>query len=82
MEQVRDARLDELCELVGELRDGQADLRRQEDEALGEALERMRQGDRHVYRQAGVEMARISGLEHLRVRKVPAEKVSAPIDKE
>lgn len=68
MEQVRDTRLDALCESIGDTRDRLATLRADEQADTGAALKRMRERSLTSYRHAGVEMARVPGEEKLRVR--------------
>lgn len=68
MEQVRDTRLDNLCESIGDTREKLSELRQDEQSDLQAALKRMRERGLTSYRHAGVEMSRVPGEEKLRVR--------------
>jgi hypothetical protein len=70
MEQVRNARLDHLCEDIGDNRDAMNAARASEQEAVAGALAVMHRDKISVYKHGGIELARVPGSEKLRVRLV------------
>ena len=68
MEQVRNIRLDRLCESIGEAREQMNRLRQEEKGDAQMALREMHDQRVEVYRHAGVELVRVPGEEKLRVR--------------
>ena len=68
MEQVRDRKLDNICEGIGEERGRMNEAKTEEQGLIQAALQRMQGGGVQVYRHAGVELARVPGAEKLRVR--------------
>lgn len=71
-EQVRDGRLDAICESIGATRDQMAECNRDEQGDKQAALKRMRERGIMTHRHAGVELARVPGEEVLRVRRTKA----------
>lgn len=67
-EQLRNARLDRLCESIGEGRETKNALILEEKADLQAALREMHDKNVTAYRHAGVELYRIGGEERLRVR--------------
>lgn len=67
-EQLRNARLDRLCESIGEGRETKNALILEEKADLQAALREMHDKNVTAYRHAGVELYRIGGEEKLRVR--------------
>lgn len=67
-EQLRNARLDRLCESIGEGRETKNKLIVEEKADLQAALREMHDRNINAYRHAGVELYRIGGEEKLRVR--------------
>lgn len=67
-EQVRNERLDALCEEIGDAREVMNKGRAAEGEALGDALSEMHRAGVTVYRHAKIELARIPGGEKIRAR--------------
>jgi hypothetical protein len=68
MEQVRNAKLDNLCEAISETRTAINDLRATEAGNEQAALKVMQAADCRTYKHAGVELLRVPGDEKLRVR--------------
>lgn len=68
MEQVRIAKLDNLCEAIAETRADMNELRTTEAGNEQAALRVMQQHDVSAYRHSGVELLRVPGDEKLRVR--------------
>ena len=68
MEQVRNERLDGLCESIGDERERTNAAKTEEIGLKQSALQVMQRGDIHIYRHAGVELARVPGADKLRVR--------------
>lgn len=68
MEQVRDVKLDNLCEAIGQVRATANEAKQEEAGLIASTLQRMVAKDVSVYRHAGVELARVPGAEKLRVR--------------
>lgn len=81
MEQVRNKRLDNLCEALGEVREQMAQQRADESGSMQAALAEMRAKNLTTYRHAGVELARVPGEEKLRVRTSKAQ-ATAEVDEE
>ena len=73
MEQVRDVRLDNLCESIAEDRRVMNQARQDEAGSVQAALKRMQDNDVVVYRHGGIELARVPGAEKLRVRPTKEE---------
>lgn len=69
-EQVRNERLDALCEEIGDARADMNKARATEGEALQDALSEMHRAGVTVYRHAKIELARIPGGEKIRARTV------------
>lgn len=67
-EQVRNARLDSLCEDIGASRDALSVARANEAEAISGAMQEMERKQLTVYRHAGVEIVLVPGAAKLRVR--------------
>ena len=65
---MRNARLDHLCEEVGDCRERMNQDRGIEQSAIRDALTEMQRTGVQAYKHAGVEFARIPGGEKLRVR--------------
>jgi hypothetical protein len=68
LEQVRNIKLDRLCESIGDGREVINKQRTEEKADLRNALREMHDRNVTVYRHAGVELVRIPGEEKLRVR--------------
>lgn len=68
MQQVRNVRLDHICESIGEARTQMNDAKQEEGGLIQTALQVMQNGKVTVYRHGGVELARVPGAEKLRVR--------------
>lgn len=66
--QIRNKRLDHLCEEIGDARDKMNGARALEQSAIADALGEMQRTDGRAYKHAGVELARMPGGEKLRVR--------------
>jgi hypothetical protein len=79
MEQVRNVRLDRLCESLGDTRDQMNRLRQDEASDMQGCLTEMRAKGLTSYRHAGVELARVPGEEKLRVR-TSKEKATAEVE--
>ena len=73
LEQVRSRRLDALCEAIGDERETMNHARTEEKSLKASALEVMQREKLTVYRHAKVELARIPGVEKLRVRMTKEE---------
>lgn len=73
MEQVRNRRLDNLCEAIGDARETMNSAKNDEQGSIQAALQEMQRGGLQVYRHARVELARIPGAEKLRVRVTKEE---------
>lgn len=70
MEQVRNRRLDNLCESIGDER-GTINAAKQNEASLEQAaLQVMTRDGVTVYKHAGVELVRVPGADKLRVRLV------------
>jgi hypothetical protein len=85
MENMRIRPLDKVAAAISEVREQMNELRGTEKELLGEALTLMRKHEKTSWNHAGVEMARIPGQEHLRVRtsnKKATAEVEEPEDSE
>lgn len=67
-EQLRNKRLDQLCESIGDGRETKNKLIVEEKADLQAALREMHDRNINAYRHAGVELYRIGGEEKLRVR--------------
>lgn len=68
MEQVRDQRLDNLCEAMAEHRRVMNAARVEEQGDITTALQHMVKKNISVYKHGGIELARVPGAERLRVR--------------
>lgn len=68
MEQVRNRRLDNLCESIGDARETMNGAKQQEQSDIQAALQVMQRDGLQVYRHARVELSRVPGAEKLRVR--------------
>jgi hypothetical protein len=68
MERVRNKRLDNICEAIGDERDRKNKAQTEENSLIGTALQEMQRAKIQVYKHAGVELARVPGAEKLRVR--------------
>lgn len=68
MEHVRNRKLDNICEAIGEERERMNQAKVEEKGLIQGALQEMRQANVSVYRHSGVELARVPGAEKLRVR--------------
>jgi hypothetical protein len=68
MDQVRDRRLDNLCESMAEHRRAMNQARVEEQTDIAAALQHMVKKGVSVYRHGGIELARVPGAERLRVR--------------
>jgi hypothetical protein len=73
MEQVRNRRLDNICEAIGDARDQINAAKQEEQGSIQAALQVMQRDGVQVYRHARVELARIPGAEKLRVRMTKEE---------
>lgn len=73
MDQVRNTRLDNLCEGMAESRRAMAQARTTENGDIVAALQEMQRKQVSVYRHAGIELARVPGAEKLRVRLTKEE---------
>jgi len=82
MAAVRNARLDNICEAVSGYRGKRNAILADEKSDLSAALTIMREKKMHSYRHAGVELARVSGEEKLRVRTTDSEATAAVMDEE
>lgn len=70
MEQVRDQRLDNLCESMADHRRAMNAARTEEQSDITSALQHMVKKGVSVYKHGGIELARVPGAEKLRVRLV------------
>ena len=70
LEQVRSARLDNLCEAIAEVRTTMNNAKQEEIGLIQAALQTMVKREVSVYKHGGVELARVPGAERLRVRLV------------
>ncbi len=68
LEQVRDRRLDNLCESMAEHRRAMNTARVEEHSDIAAALQHMVKKGVSVYKHGGIELARVPGAERLRVR--------------
>jgi hypothetical protein len=68
MEQVRDQRLDNLCEAMADHRRVMNAARVEEQGDIATALQHMVKKGISVYKHGGIELARVPGAERLRVR--------------
>lgn len=68
LEQVRDRKLDNLCESIAEHRRVMNAARVEEQSDVAAALQHMVKKSSSVYKHGGVELARVPGAERLRVR--------------
>lgn len=68
MEQVRNKKLDNVCEAIGEERRQMNAAKQEEQGLIQSALQVMQRDGVTVYRHSGVELARVPGAEKLRVR--------------
>lgn len=68
MDQVRDRRLDNLCESIAEHRGAMNKARVEEQSDIAAALQHMVKKGHQVYKHGGIELARVPGAERLRVR--------------
>lgn len=68
LEQVRDRRLDNLCESMAEHRRAMNAARTEEVTDIAAALQHMVKKGISVYKHGGIELARVPGAERLRVR--------------
>jgi hypothetical protein len=68
LEQVRSAKLDNLCEGIAEVRTVMNNAKVEESGLIAAALQTMVQRSLQVYKHGGVELARVPGAEKLRVR--------------
>lgn len=73
MGRVRDVKLDNLCESIGEARDKMNTAKVDERSDVQAALKRMQSRNLNVYRHSKVELSRVPGGEKLRVRVVKEE---------
>ena len=73
MEQVRNARLDNLCESIADQRRVMNAARQQEQADIQGALQEMQRKGVQTFRHGGVELARVPGAEKLRVRLTTEE---------
>lgn len=73
MDQVRNTRLDNLCEGMAEHRRVMNAARTDEQGDIVAALQEMQRKKIGVYRHAGIELARVPGAEKLRVRLTKEE---------
>jgi hypothetical protein len=69
MGRLRNAKLDNLCEGIGEELDLANRATQDADSLKASALQVMQQRKLQVYKHAGVELARVPGSEKLRVRR-------------
>jgi len=68
MEQLRNKRLDNLCESIAEHRERMNAARVEEQSDIVAALQEMQKKNIHTFKHNGVELARVPGAEKLRVR--------------
>jgi hypothetical protein len=68
MERVRNQRLDNLCEAIGEDRRTMASARADETGSVQAALREMKRKSIGAYKHAGIELAFVPGADKLRVR--------------
>ena len=73
MEGVRNGKLDNICEAIGDARRELAIAKATERSEITSALSVMQARDITIYRHAGVELARVPGAEKLRVRLTKEE---------
>lgn len=73
MEQVRNARLDRLCESIGDARDSINNLRTEEGADQQAALREMHDKSIETYRHAGILLVRVPGEEKILVKKSRTE---------
>lgn len=67
-ELVRDARLDELCEEIGQAREELAQAKKDEEDGIAAALERMRERKCHRYEFAKVQLTFKAGQDRVAVK--------------
>ena len=70
MERVRSAKLDSLCESIGDERETMNKARTEEKGLIISALTEMQRRGVQVYKHASIELARVPGSEKLRVRLI------------
>ena len=68
MEEIRNGRLDNLCEAIGDERERMNAAKVEEQASIQAALQEMQRTSTTVYRHAGIELARVPGAEKIRVR--------------
>ncbi len=68
MEQVRNIRLDNICEGINDERGVMNAAKQQEQSLISSALQVMQQSGITVYKHGGVELVRVPGVDKLRVR--------------
>ncbi len=68
MERVRNRKLDNLCEAIGEERRRMNAAKLDEQASIQASLQVMQRENISIYKHAGVELARVPGAEKLRVR--------------
>lgn len=73
MERVRNTRLDNLCEAIGDERESVNKAKQEEQSLIGAALNEMQRSGITVYRHSKIELARVPGAEKLRVRLTKEE---------
>ena len=67
-ELVRDARLDDLCEEIGDARERLAEAKKDEQDGIDAAMERMKERKCHRYEFAKVQLTFKPGRDHLAVK--------------
>ncbi len=70
MEQVRNVKLDNVCESIAEERETMNAAKTKEKQLTATALQVMQIGKVTVYKHAGVELIRVPGADKLRIRLV------------
>ncbi len=73
MERVRNSRLDQICEAIGEERERMNAAKTEERGLITGALQEMQRANLSVFRHGGVELSRVPGAEKLRVRLTKEE---------
>ncbi len=73
MERVRNVRLDQICEAIGEERERMNAAKTEERGLITGALQEMQRANLSVFRHGGVELSRVPGAEKLRVRLTKEE---------
>ncbi len=73
MERVRNSRLDQVCEAIGEERERMNAAKTEERGLITGALQEMQRANLSVFRHGGVELSRVPGAEKLRVRLTKEE---------